>query len=110
MSGIELFPLNIIFIIITIVVFIYIFSNPSLNPVFLFDEILNTRKELSLNRDINKSKLKYKIKTASQTGGADITLESSTQNIIYISIVYLSIKFIELLYTSNVEYEKSLYQ
>ena len=102
--------LNIIFIIITIVVFIYIFSNPSLNPVFLFDEILNTRKELSLYRDINKSKLKYKIKTASQTGGADITLESSTQNIIYISIVYLSIKFIELLYTSNVEYEKSLYQ
>jgi hypothetical protein len=106
--------LNIIFIIITIVVFMYIFSDSTLNPIYLFDNIINTRKELFLYGEINTNRLRYNIKKIKQTGGYNddigMNLRGSTLNIIYIVIIYLSIKFIELLYTSNIEYEKSLYQ
>ena len=113
--------LNIIFIIMTIVVFIYIFSDPTLNPFYLFDEVLNNRKELSLYRQLklNNKGVKSQFKTQNgkgQLGGVDINdgainnLRNSSQNLVYITSIYLSVKFINLLYTSNVEYEKSLYQ
>lgn len=116
--------LNIIFIIMTIVVFIYIFSDPSLNPFYLFDEVLNGKKKLSLYQQISDKSLqsqfkKYGQNGKGQSGGANDGFKnygqlkgfrSSTQNLIYITTIYLSIKFINLLYNSNIEYEKSLYQ
>tara|TARA_B100000029_G_C17022282_1_gene759030 strand:- start:284 stop:607 length:324 start_codon:yes stop_codon:yes gene_type:complete len=106
----------------TIVVFMYIFSDPTLNPLYLFDEVLNGRKELSLYQQLSDKSLQASIRNVSQNrkgqsggnpnsnDGQIKNLRNSTQNLIYIVTIYLSIKFINLLYTSNIEYEKSLYQ
>lgn len=109
--------LNIIYIILTVVVFIYIFSDQTLNPFYLFDEILDNKKELSLYQKISDKTIKNRTnKIGSQTGGNNDSygqikkLRAPTQYLIYITTIYLSTKFINLLYTSNIEYEKSLYQ
>tara|TARA_B110000240_G_C13512105_1_gene460262 strand:- start:4312 stop:6771 length:2460 start_codon:yes stop_codon:yes gene_type:complete len=104
--------INIIFIIITLVVFVYIFSDPTLNPVNLFNEILDGNKKMSLNKKINNLKITQNGGNYEAIGGSGQLKRLKTPSVylIYISTIYLSFKFIHLLYVSNVEYEKSLYR
>ena len=100
--------LNLIYIVITGIVLLYILSDDKINPKKLFEKIF---KKDSLNQNANQI-------NKGQSGG-EIFIgkkgikENSIGNIeylIYVAIIYMSIKFTTLLYSANVEYEKSLYQ
>ena len=87
--------LNIIYIIITGIVLLYLITDEQINPKKLFENIFPNNIQ-------------------SQKGGAiqigDKPIGENLEYVIYILIIFLVIKFTRLLYTGNREYEKSLYQ
>ena len=95
--------LNLIYIGITGIVLLYILSDDKINPKKLFEKIFEKK---SLNQN-----------GKGQSGGEIYIGEKLKENsignieyVIYVAIIYMSIKFTTLLYNANVDYEKSLYQ
>ena len=87
--------LNIIYIIITGIVLLYLITDKQINPKKLFEDIFPNN---------NQSQKGGEIKIGDEPIGKNL------EYIIYILIIYLVIKFTRVLYTGNREYEKSLYQ
>ena len=142
--------INVIYLLITLFVLFYIFSDPGLNPFILFENILQFNKEIKLRKELASSSNKmtggnplttssekkltnFKIKKENielkekqknsrrdrksildsnniQSKQSSINIEENTWMLLYVFIIYISIKFTELLYRSNVEYERSLYK
>ena len=102
--------INIIYLLITLFVFFYIFSDPGLNPFILFENILQLNKEIKIRKNVQKGSGNKLIGGESNSNDSAINIEENTWMLLYIFIIYISIKFTELLYKSNVEYERSLYK
>jgi hypothetical protein len=102
--------INLIYLFITLLVFFYIFADPGLNPFLLFQNILESNKEIKLRQELQIGS-GNPVKSGNSVNLADTTIniQNNTMMLIYIFIIYLSVKFTELLYRSNVEYERSLY-
>ena len=102
--------LNVIYLLITLFVFFYIFSDPGLNPFILFENVLQLNKEIKIRKNVQKGSGNKLIGGESNSNDSAINIEENTWMLLYIFIIYISIKFTELLYKSNVEYERSLYK
>lgn len=102
--------INIIYLLITLFVFFYIFSDPGLNPFILFENILQLNKEIKIRKNVQKGSGRKLVGGESNSDKSIINIEENTWMLLYIFITFISIKFTELLYRSNVEYETSLYK